>query len=355
MSTIYITEQDAMLKIQHHYLKVFHQQKQCISIRISNISQIILFGNIPLPREVIKTVLVHQIPVLYLTQDSEYIGRLENTFQQPAKYLIHQRRRARDVEFNRATAESIIWAKLHNQNVFLQSWTRHYTSPATQRALNYLMLLMDNLALATSVDELRQYSEEADNVYYCAIASLLNFYNGCPQTTAKRIRRFLNLGNQLLHQYIYTLVNTVGLHPDYAVLHYDTDHELPLVWDFMAEFHAPIVDDLVLNFARNLPNSHSNGNGNGKTQPRTLLQRFLQHWEAKLRTFVLHPYAGEVSYRQCIDLQVREYLACLLGDVEYYRPLALKFRPASEIKSQKLKVKREEEGEVKTQKLKVKS
>ncbi|PMB40413.1 CRISPR-associated endonuclease Cas1, partial [Fischerella thermalis CCMEE 5319] len=265
MSTIYITEQDAMLKIQHHYLKVFHQQKQCISIRISNISQIILFGNIPLPREVIKTVLVHQIPVLYLTQDSEYIGRLENTFQQPAKYLIHQRRRARDVEFNRATAESIIWAKLHNQNVFLQSWTRHYTSPATQRALNYLMLLMDNLALATSVDELRQYSEEADNVYYCAIASLLNFYNGCPQTTAKRIRRFLNLGNQLLHQYIYTLVNTVGLHPDYAVLHYDTDHELPLVWDFMAEFHAPIVDDLVLNFARNLPNSHSNGNGNGKT------------------------------------------------------------------------------------------
>ncbi|WP_290889689.1 hypothetical protein [Fischerella sp.] len=65
----------------------------------------------------------------------------------------------------------------------------------------------------------------------------------------------------------------------------------------------------------------------------------LLHWEAKLRTFVLHPYAGEVSYRQCIDLQVREYLACLLGDVEYYRPLALKFNPASEVKSQKLKVK----------------
>ncbi|BAU08378.1 CRISPR-associated endonuclease Cas1 [Fischerella sp. NIES-3754] len=324
MSTIYITEQDAMLKIQHHYLKVFHQQKQCICIRISNVSQIIIFGNIPLPREVIKTVLAHQIPVLYLTQDSEYLGRLENTSQQPAKYLIHQRRRARDVEFNRATAESIIWAKLHNQNVFLQSWTRHYTSDAIQRASNYLMLLMDNLALATSIDELRQYSEEADNVYYCAIASLLNFYNGCPQTTAKRIRRFLNLGNQLLHQYIYTLVNTVGLHSDYAILHHDADYELPLVWDFMAEFHAPIVDDLVLNFVRHLPHS----NGNGKSQPRTLLQCFLQHWEAKLRTFVLHPYAGEVSYRQCIDLQVREYLACLLGDVEYYRPLALKFNPA---------------------------
>jgi CRISPR-associated protein Cas1 len=41
----------------------------------------------------------------------------------------------------------------------------------------------------------------------------------------------------------------------------------------------------------------------------------------------LHPYAGEVSYRQCIDLQVREYISSLLGDVEYYRPLALKFHP----------------------------
>jgi CRISPR-associated protein Cas1 len=325
MSTIYITEQDVTFQIQHHYLKVFHQQNQRICIPIRNLSQFIIFGNISLPKQIIQIVHSHQIPVLYLTKTGEYLGRLENPSQQQAKYLTYQRRRARDTEFNRATAESIIWAKLHNQHTFLQSWTRHHINYTTQRALNYLTLLMDNLPVAPGIEELQEYSEEADNIYYCAIASLLSFYNASPHTTAKRISVLINLGNQLLHQYIYTLLNTAGLDPNYAILHGDGDRELPLAWDFTAEFRAPIVDDLVLNFVRNMTNT----NGNGKRYSHNLLQKFLQHWEGKLRTFVLHPYAGEVSFRQCLDLQVREYLASLLGDVEFYRPLALKFRPAN--------------------------
>ncbi|AVH71135.1 CRISPR-associated endonuclease Cas1 [Nostoc sp. 'Lobaria pulmonaria (5183) cyanobiont'] len=328
MSTIYITEQDATLQVQHHYLKVFHQQKQCISLRINNVSQIILFGNIRLSKEVLQVVVAHQIPVLYLTANGKFIGRLENTAQRQYKYLTSQRQRARNAEFNHATAESIIWAKLHNQHTFVQSWTRHYADYTTKRALNYLTLLMDNLPLATSPNELREYSEEADKVYYSAVTSLLNFHNSCSQFNQKRINGFLNLGYQLLHQYIYTLLDTTGLHPDYAILHRDLDRELPLAWDFTAEFRAAIVDDLVLNFARNFPHTNGNGNGNGKSHPRSILQHFLQHWEGKLRTFILHPYAGEISYRQCMDLQVREYLACLLGNVDYYRPLALKFHPA---------------------------
>lgn len=333
MPNIYITEQNALLKTERKNLQVFHQQKQCISIPIRHVNQIIIFGNINLPRDIIKILRLHDIPVLFLTQDGEYLGRLDNSSQPQPKYLTYQQKCLRDVEFKRATAESIIWAKLHNQHTFLQSWTRYCANDTTQRALNYLTLLMDNLPVATSVGELREYNQEADNVYDCAVASLLKFYNPCSRTSKKQIHKFFNLGYQLLHQYIYTLLDTVGLHPDYAILHHDADQELPLAWDFTAEFRAPIVDDLVLNFARNLTN------GNGKSQSRSLLQRFLQQWEAKLRTFVLHPYAGEVSYRQCMDLQVREYLSCVLGDVEYYRPLALKFHPASEVK-------REEKSEV---------
>jgi CRISP-associated protein Cas1 len=327
MTTIHITNQNATLKIHHKYFKVFHQQQQLISIPIRNISQFIVFGNIKLPKEVIQIVRLEQIPVLYLTETGEFLGRLENPSPIQAKYLSYQRKRLHDIEFNLATAESIIWAKLHNQHTFLQSWSRYQVNHTTQRALNYLTLLMDNLSAAPSIEDLHGYIEEADRVYYCAVASVLSFYKPFPPATTKQISKFFNLGNQLLHQYIYTHLMTAGLHPDYGIIHRDIHHELPLAWDLSAEFRAPIVDDLVLNFARNLTNTNGNDNGNEKNQPRTLIQRFLQHWEGKLRTFVLHPYAGEVSYRQCIDLQVREYIASLLGDVEYYRPLALKFHP----------------------------
>ncbi|MBD2492192.1 CRISPR-associated endonuclease Cas1 [Aulosira sp. FACHB-615] len=326
MTTIYITEQDADLKVQFNYLKVFHEQKQCVSIRINNVSQIIVFSNIKLPNEVIKAVVAHQIPVLYITPFGEIIGRLEKTSQRQYKYLGLQRQCLRNLELRRAMAESMIWAKLHNQHIFLQSWTRHYADYTTQRALNYLTLLMDNLSIATSLEELREYSEEADKVYYSAVMALVSFHNLCSHIHQKQINGFFHLGYQLLHQYVYTLLDTVGLHPDYGIIHPRGDDDLPLVWDLASEFRAPIVDDLVLHFARNF--AHTNGNGNGKGRPHTILQRFLQCWEGKLKTFVLHPDGGEVSYRQCMNLQVREYISCLLGDVEYYRPLALKFHPA---------------------------
>jgi CRISP-associated protein Cas1 len=328
MSTIYVTEKKTSFKIQHQYLKMFCYGKQR-TIRIRNISQIIIFGAIKLPKDVMQIIRLNQIPVLYLRENCEFIGRVENPSPLQTKYLNYQRQRLHDVEFNHATAESITWAKLHNQYTFLQSWTPHHVDYTIQSALDYLKLLMDNLPAALSINDLREYMEEADKIYYCAVASIISFCNPCTQTTLQQINRLLKLGNQLLHQYIYTHLVSTGLHPEYGIIHSDTHHELPLAWDFSVEFRPAIVDDLVINFVRNLPNLNSNGNGNGQKCPLNLIQHFLKYWEGKLMTFVLHPYAGEVSYRQCIEIQVREYAASLLGDVEYYRPLALKLHPQS--------------------------
>ena len=325
MSTIHITETNITFKVQNKYLKVFHENRQKFFIRINNIDQFIIFGNTKLPKDVMQIIRLNQIPVLYFTRTGEYIGRVENPSTVQAKYLNYQRQSLHNTEFNRATAESMIWAKLHNQHTYLKYWTRNYKDYTTQRALNYVTLLMNNLSIAPSMEELYQYIEEADKVYYCAVASLISFYSSTPYATGKHVSRFLDLGNHLLRQYIYTHLRTAGLHPDYGILHCDNHHELPLAWDLSGEFCAPIVDDLVLHFAQNLIKK-SNGNGKTNGKYRNHLKQFLQCWEGKLKSFVLHPYIGQVSYRQCIDFQVKEYIASLLGDVDYYRPLALKMK-----------------------------
>lgn len=324
MSTIYITEPNASFKVQNRYLKISQKEKKRFVIPIRNISQFIIFGNIKLPKDTMQIVRLNQIPALYLTKIGEYIGRIENPSPVQTKYVKYQRQRLRDTEFNRNTVESMIWAKLHNQHAILQGWTYYYTDYTTERALSYLTLRMDNLAIAKSIEELREYMEEADNIYYYALSSLISFYNPSLGTDTKRIFQLFNLGNHLLRQYIYTHLITAGLHPDYSILHSDTYHELPLAWDFAVEFTAPIVDDLVLNFVCN--NFSLNGNGNGK-KANTCLQKFLQYWEGKLKTFILHPYMGEISYRQCIQQQVKEYISSLLGDINYYRPLVFKQKP----------------------------
>jgi len=52
------------------------------------------------------------------------------------------------------------------------------------------------------------------------------------------------------------------------------------------------------------------------------LKKFVKHWEDKLQQSIVHPQTGaRVPLRRCIELQVREYLAALMGEVEVYRPM----------------------------------
>lgn len=182
MTTIHITNHHASFKIHHKYFKVFHQQQQLISIPIRNISQFIIFGNIKLPKEVIQVVRLEQIPVLYLTETGEYLGRLENPSPTQTKYLNYQRKRLRDREFNLAIAQSIIWAKLHNQHTFLQSWSRYQANQIIQRSLNYLTLLMDNLSAAPSngatYRSLRthRYHSKDDDIWSSSASMAKRFY-----------------------------------------------------------------------------------------------------------------------------------------------------------------------------------
>ena len=55
------------------------------------------------------------------------------------------------------------------------------------------------------------------------------------------------------------------------------------------------------------------------------LKKFLKHWEEKLQSEITHPHTEQkVPFRRVIELQVWEYVACLMGEVEVYRPMIWK-------------------------------
>ncbi|NJK51991.1 MAG: hypothetical protein HC936_02740 [Leptolyngbyaceae cyanobacterium SU_3_3] len=52
------------------------------------------------------------------------------------------------------------------------------------------------------------------------------------------------------------------------------------------------------------------------------MKKFLKHWENKLNEQVVHPHTGyKVSLRRCFKLQICEYIGCLMGERETYRPM----------------------------------
>jgi CRISP-associated protein Cas1 len=328
MTAVYITDPGSILSVQQHHFQVIHKDNLCQSVPVAQVTQIILFGICQLSRQAVKLAFSRQIPIYYINQQGQELGNCEPDSKKPAKYRFQQLKRLQDPEFVRAFAESITWAKMHNESILLQQL--HVSSaafePEVYRA--FFKLLIDDLPMAYSLDELRGYDVTAESFYYPALGSLLPFNLGFRwrdlQQPTDPINRMLNLGNTLLHQQTSAFVQVLGLDADISHLHVPSQHQKPLVCDLMSEFRPMLVDELAVNLAKSriitardiIPQ-----NGSGALLSPRALQTFIQHWEEKLRTLVTHPHAGTVSYRHCLELQVREYIACVLGEVKHYRPL----------------------------------
>lgn len=331
MTAVYITQAGSILNVQHQHFQITHKEKLCQSVPVTQVTQIILFCICQLSRQAVQLASSRQIPIYYISRQGQELGSCE---PQPkrAKYRSQQLKRLQNPEFARAFAESITWAKMHNQSILLQQL--HVSSstfePEVYRA--FFRLLMDDLPMAYSLDELQGYDVTAESFYYPALGSLLPFELGFRwrnlQNPADIINRMLNLGCTLLHQQTSAFVQVLGLDADISHLHVPSQHQKPLVCDLMAEFRPMLVDELAVNLAKSriiTPRDIIPENGSGALLSPRALQTFIQHWEEKLQTLVIHPHAGTVSYRHCLELQVREYIACVLGDVQHYRPLVWPF------------------------------
>jgi CRISPR-associated endonuclease Cas1 len=77
MTTLYVTDQGAYLKVQHQQFLVFHQGELRCQVPVNRVSHIVLFGCCNLSHGAVSLALRQRIPVMYLSQKGRYFGRLE--------------------------------------------------------------------------------------------------------------------------------------------------------------------------------------------------------------------------------------------------------------------------------------
>jgi CRISP-associated protein Cas1 len=333
MTAIYITKPGSILSVQHHHFQLAHQEKLCQSVPVTQVSQIVMLCICQLSRSAVKLAASRQIPIYYISNQGQELGNCEPAAKKPAKYRSNQLKRQQEPEFIRAVAESITWAKMHNQSILLQQLhaaSNSAAEPEVYRA--FFKLLIDDLPEAYSIEELREYDIAADSFYYPALGSVLPFHLGFRWRNSQQpndiINRMLNLGTTLLRQQTSAFVQVLGLDAEIGHLHVSSREEKPLIWDLMAEFRPMLVDELAVKLAKNrtiTARDIISESGSGALLSPRALETFIDCWEEKLQTLVTHPHAGKVSYRHCLELQVREYIACVLGEVPHYRPLVWPF------------------------------
>ncbi len=231
-----------------------------------------------------------------------------------------------------AIVESLLRAKLHNSRLLLLHLNSSQHLRIVERAINSLANLLEELPSATTRKGFWKFGAASVKIYFQALSYLLpesfNFKGRSANLAGDRINNLLELGYALLSQNLYACVQKFGLHPDFGNLHHTCENHTPLVCDLMEQFRAPIVESLVVDLVNRKHLTAGDffpaGDRGGWHLNPGALREFLLHWESKLQSPTTHLNAGKISYRQCLELQVKEYLACVQGERDFYRSLLWK-------------------------------
>jgi CRISPR-associated endonuclease Cas1 len=333
MTTLYVTDQGAYVKVQHRQFQVYHENELKISVPVNRVTHIVLFGCSNLSHGAVSLCLQHKIPVLYLSSKGRYFGQLQTTGQAQVKYLIYQVQRSFDQEFILRQAKAIVLAKLNNSRVLLQRLNRRRKTEQATQAIADLAQLIQQVEAVDSVETLLGYEGQGANLYFAALATLLKgsfaFERRTRRPPTDPINSLLSLGYTLLHQNIHSMIEVAGLHTHFGNLHVPRENHPALVSDLIEEFRALVVDSLVAYLINSsiftIEDFTPPDERGGVYLHPDGLKRFLKHWEDRLLTNILHPHTGnKVNHRRIFELQVWEYITCLVGDREVYRPMIWK-------------------------------
>jgi CRISP-associated protein Cas1 len=326
MTTIYVAQPDTELKVQSRQLQVFQEQRFCFAVPLNRVNQMVILGQHPWSRKAANLALSLHIPVVYFEPNGDCVEYLNPSQGENPKYVKVQMERSQNDEFVRGMAESLVRAKLHNSQVLLTQLSQGVPHATVAQVLNILGRLQDDLPMAPSLAALQNYEDTAASFYRAALSRLLPAPLRQQNLGINPIGRLANLGTALLSQRIQTTLQTLGLDLDIGNLHLNAITRPPLICDFLTEFQVQIVDTLVMHLLTTLAIAPDDfiWFDQGIFLHPTALELFIQAWDEKLSEIVPHLHAGEVSYQHCLKIQTQEYIACLLEDQEYYRPMLLK-------------------------------
>ena len=330
MTTLYVTDQGAYVKVQNQQFQVFHEKELRIEVPVNRVSHVVLFGCCNLSHGAVSLALRRRIPILYLASNGKYFGRLDTEGHAQVEYLTQQVQKSLDPAFAVMQARSIILGKLHNSRVLLLRLNRKRPSEKAAHAIAELLNVMEQVRSAETVEVMLGYEGYGAALYFQAFATLLKgrfeFEKRTRRPPTDPVNSLMSLGYTLLSQNLHSMVETVGLHTHFGNLHLPQKNRPSLVCDLMEEFRALVVDS----FVAYLINSNifveddftpPDERGGVYLHP-DALKKFLKHWEERLQQKVTHPHTGySVSYRRCFELQVWEYVQVLSGEQEVYRPM----------------------------------
>lgn len=328
MATLYLNEQQSIVKKRDEYLIVQYADKRKVEVPLINVSQVVVSGDVTLTTPALHTLLEMGIEVCFLSMYGHFRGRLsppvaKNVFLRREQFRAH-------VDPARAllVAGACVKGKLENMRTMLLRSNRVLQDSEVARAAEAIQYMVREIPKAATVGSLLGVEGNGSASYFSVFGKLLRG----PLTFTRRRRRpptdpinaMLSLGYTLLQQQVQAAIQVVGLDPYVGFLHQPRYGRPALALDIMEEFRPIIVDSVVLNIVNHKILSERDfheelGVVHLKPDAR---KTFYARFEDRLQEELQHPYFEyRTDYRRCLELQVRLLGKWLTREIPVYIPL----------------------------------
>ena len=327
MATLYLTEPYAYVKKRDECLVVQLPDKTTREVPLIKIDQVVVMGDITLTTSALQALLAQGVEICYLSAHGDYLGQLSPPFSKNTFIRRKQYAACDDAAHTLRLAQQFVGGKLDNQRTMVLRANRKLNETTIAEAAAVLKRERLQVGHATTLESLRGMEGNGAAAYFGVFARLLRHDLGF----ARRVRRpptdpvnaLLGLAYTSLMYQVRGAIQIVGLDPCAGYLHSAQYARPSLALDIMEEFRAVVADSVVITLINNRVVQAGDfieelGAVRLKKAGKKL---FYEQFEARLNTEIQHPIFGyKVTYRRCLELQVRLLAKALEGDIPAYPP-----------------------------------
>jgi CRISPR-associated protein Cas1 len=307
-------------------------------VRIGEISQVNLFGNVQLSSQLVQELCASEIPICYFSQGGRFYG-MTTGFNKRNVFLRHRQFMSAEHDgIAVRLARRLVAGKIRNQRTLLQR--NHREVP--EQALRLMKALAEKSESAPDLETLLGIEGSAARVYFQEFAGMLKAQDDAIDEPGEggdaRVFRFdfternrrpprdpvnalLSFAYSLLAKDLTVACHEVGFDPYWGFYHQPRFGRPALALDLMEPFRPLIADSVVITMINTGQVTASDFIACGPSVQLTEKGRrpFYKAYAQRMDTLVTHPlFDYRVSYRRLLEIQTRLLARFLNGEIEDY-------------------------------------
>ncbi len=365
MSTLYLTEAYSLVRRESEEMLLVQiparQGKDGVipsparneRIPLIKIDEVVVLGEVTLTASAMHLLLERDIEITFLGPYGQFKGRLSPPFSKNAILRMAQYRAHQEMGKRCELARRFVMGKLTNQRTLLQRYQRRQSDAEMRQVIEQMATLLrqlaalpldqspvphrlgsgDNRIASTPLETILGLEGAGSAAYFRCFGKLLSdpkqwpFPGRVKRPPTDPVNSLLSFGYALLTNKVASAVQLVGLDHFVGYLHSSFYGRPALALDLVEEFRPIIVDSVVLTLLNKRMLTRDDfvvelGAYRLKEERRRV---FFTQLEERLNEEVSHPLFGyQVTYRRCLELQVRLLAKVLTGEIDEYPPLLVK-------------------------------